>query len=76
MELIFIDLSDWRMKSMWWVCTYLEERCFTDAAVLVDTDFIGSCRNLALCCLGVIEQGRVCILMMIGCSITIVFFRT
>ena len=52
---------------------HLEQGCSADAAVLVDTDFIGSCRNLSLCCLVVTEQGRVCIFMMIGCSITIVF---
>ena len=46
-----------------------------DAAVLVDTDVIGSSRNLSSCCLLIVvtEQGRVCIFMMIGCSITIVF---
>ena len=41
----------------------------------MDTDFIGSCRNLYLCCLLIVvtEQGRVYIFMMIGCSIAIVF---
>ena len=59
MELIFIDLSDWRMKRVRGGCACTSRKGVS--AVLVVSDFIGSCRNLSLCCLAVTEQGRVCI---------------